>query len=87
LHPARLPVVEDPTHPTIQKLLNKFPLKYHGAQLFRQGEQNAPLSIHQPDGTNRWRGIMDKSVHEARWLLVPVFSLFGIMALVGVLVS
>lgn len=27
---------------------------------------------------------MDNSVHQARWLLMPLFSLWGIIALVGV---
>ena len=30
---------------------------------------------------------MDNSVHEARWLLVPAFSLFGLLTLAGILLS
>lgn len=28
---------------------------------------------------------MDKSIKEARWLLMPVFGLYGLVAIVGVL--
>lgn len=28
---------------------------------------------------------MDKSIREARWLLVPVFGLYGLVAVVGIL--
>jgi hypothetical protein len=30
---------------------------------------------------------MDKSVSEARWLLVPVFGLWGALALVGLILG
>ena len=31
-----------------------------------------------------WEAAMDKSVREARWLLIPLFGLWGLVALVGV---